>query len=105
MNSDKIKAEDIPKSRKHCPDLYIWTQKLNGYNTYYKHIITIRKKTQRTKRLYLKLRFYTEFRGKKNHFISKQIPPKFPHTSENFVGMTHFYGVMRQMRRGHNSIF
>ncbi len=30
----------------------------------------------------------------------KQIPPKFPHTSENFVGMTGFYEVRRQMRRG-----
>ncbi len=26
--------------------------------------------------------FYTEFRGKKLGCYSKQIPPKFPHTSE-----------------------
>ncbi len=45
-------------------------------------------------------RFYTEFRVKKNHFISKEIPPKFSSCFGNFVGMTRFYEVRRQMRRG-----
>ncbi len=36
---------------------------------------------------------------KEKLFYFKQIPPKFPPTSENFVGMTRFYEVRRQMRR------
>ncbi len=41
-----------------------------------------------------------EFRGKKLECYFKQIPPKFSSYFGNFVGMTHFYGVRRQMRRG-----
>ncbi len=48
----------------------------------------------------IKIWFYTEFRGKKLECYFKQIPPKFPHSSENFVGMTRFFEVRRQMRRG-----
>ncbi len=38
----------------------------------------------------MNFRFYTKFRGKKFECYFEQIPPKFPHTSENFVGMTGF---------------
>ncbi len=50
-----------------------------------------------------KIWYYTEFRGKKNYFIPNRfllpIAIGIPHSSENFVGMTRFYEVRRQMRR------
>ncbi len=36
---------------------------------------------------------------KEIRMLFQQIPPKFSSYFGNFVGMTHFYGVRRQMRR------